>query len=253
MTLARIVFARIRQIAQQNKTLREKHVRSQQPANLAEWCASAPRAAATRSPMNSRDARPALPNSTSRPTASPTRLIAMRRQAGRAHRLSRQEQRLLFRAADGRDEGQCRDGAGELAARRPGGRLHRRRTARRRCCSSGPSSSRRSATSRTSCRACAPSSPPRAARRNGRILRPGAMRRAATIRRCRSARRTSRSSSTPPARPASRKARCCRTPTSSIWCRPATRPRSPTGTDGRPTTSRWWRCRSSISAAPAGA
>ena len=31
------------------------------------------------------------------------------------------------------------------------------------------------------------------------------------------------------------------------------RARSPTGTNGRPTTSRWWRCRSSISAAPAGA
>ena len=31
------------------------------------------------------------------------------------------------------------------------------------------------------------------------------------------------------------------------------RTRSPTGTSGRPTTSRWWRCRSSISAAPAGA
>ena len=99
----------------------------------------------------------------------------------------------------------------------------------------------------------APSSPPKAARRNGRILRPGAMRRAATIPRCRSARRTSRSSSIPRAPQASRRARCCRTPTSSIWCRPATRPRSPTGTNGRPTTSRWWRCRSSISAAPAGA
>ena len=37
------------------------------------------------------------------------------------------------------------------------------------------------------------------------------------------------------------------------WCRPATRPRSRNGTNGRPTTSRWWRCRSSISAAPAGA
>ena len=97
------------------------------------------------------------------------------------------------------------------------------------------------------------SSPPKAARRNGRILRPGAMRRAATIRRCRSARRTSRSSSIRRAPPASPRARCCRTPISSIWCRPATRPRSRNGTDGRPTTSRWWRCRSSISAAPAGA
>ena len=97
------------------------------------------------------------------------------------------------------------------------------------------------------------SSPPKAARRNGRILRRGAMPRAATIRRCRSARRTSRSSSIPRAPRASPRARCCRTPTSSIWCRPATRPRSPNGTNGRPTTSRWWRCRSSISAAPAGA
>ena len=78
-------------------------------------------------------------------------------------------------------------------------------------------------------------------------------RRAATTRRCRSARRTSRSSSIRRAPRASPRARCCRTPTSSIWCRPATRPRSPNGTNGRPTTSRWWRCRSSISAAPAGA
>ena len=36
----------------------------------------------------------------------------------RAHRLCRQEQRHLFRAAAGRDEGQCGDGAGELAAGR---------------------------------------------------------------------------------------------------------------------------------------
>ena len=35
--------------------------------------------------------------------------------------------------------------------------------------------------------------------------------------------------------------------------RPATRPRCRNGTDGRPTTCRWWRCRSSISPAPAGA
>ena len=49
------------------------------------------------------------------------------RQAGRAHRLSRQEQRHLFRTADGRDEGQCGDGAGELASCRARGRLHRRR------------------------------------------------------------------------------------------------------------------------------
>jgi fatty-acyl-CoA synthase len=35
--------------------------------------------------------------------------------------------------------------------------------------------------------------------------------------------------------------------------RAAARPKSPTGTNGRPTTSRWWRCRSSTSAAPAGA
>ena len=65
------------------------------------------------------------------------------------------------------------------------------------------------------------SSPPKAARRNGRILRPGAMRRAATTRRCRSARRTSRSSSIRRAPPASRRARCCRMPTCSTWCRPA--------------------------------
>ena len=41
---------------------------------------------------------------------------------------------------------------------------------------------------------------------------------AATIRRCRSARRTSRSSSTRPAPRASPRARCCRMPTSSIRC-----------------------------------
>ena len=89
--------------------------------------------------------------------------------------------------------------------------------------------------------------------RNGPISPRGATRRAATTRKCRSARRTSRSSSTPRAPPENRKARCCRTPTFSIWYRPAMKPRSPSGTGGRPTTSRWWRCRSSISAAPAGA
>jgi hypothetical protein len=50
-----------------------------------------------------------------------------RRQAGRADRLSRQEQRHLFRIAAGCNEGRHRDGAGELAARRARGRLHRRR------------------------------------------------------------------------------------------------------------------------------
>ena len=64
--------------------------------------------------------------------------------------------------------------------------------------------------------------------------------------------RTSRSSSTPRAPQANPKARCCRTPIFSIWWRPAGT-RSPTGTNGPRTMSRWWRCRSSISAAPAGA
>jgi fatty-acyl-CoA synthase len=37
------------------------------------------------------------------------------------------------------------------------------------------------------------------------------------------------------------------------WCKQATRPRSPNGTNGRRTTSRWSPCRCSTSAAPAGA
>ena len=47
-----------------------------------------------------------------------------------------------------------------------------------------------------------------------------------------------------------RDAVACQFPQS--WCRPAAA-RSRTGTNGPTTTSRWWRCRSSISAAPAGA
>ena len=70
-----------------------------------------------------------------------------RREAARAHRLSRQEQRHLFRAAAGRDEGQCGDGAGELAARRPGSRLHRRGLQGAGAVRRSRNSSRRSATS----------------------------------------------------------------------------------------------------------
>ena len=82
--------------------------------------------------------------------------------------------------------------------------------------------------------------------------RHGATPTAATTRRSTSTARTSRSSSIRPARQASPRARCCRMPISSIWWRPAGT-KSPTGTNGPRTTSRWWRCRSSISAAPAGA
>lgn len=72
----------------------------------------------------------------------------------------------------------------------------------------GPEFVTQSARSRISCRAYAPSSPPKAARRNGRIWRPGAMRGAATILWCRSTQATSRSSSTRRAPPASRRVRC---------------------------------------------
>ena len=217
------------------------------------WCATAPRAAAMRYPLRIRGAPDQLRRVRHQDQPRCERADRARRQAGRAHRLSRQEQRHLFRTADGRDEGQCGDGAGELAPRRPRGRLHRRRLqgagAVRRPRVHHPGPQHQAAIAR------------RPHRHHHRRRRAGMAgfyglarcRRAATIRRCRSARRTSRSSSIPRAPRASPRARCCRTPTSSTWCRPATRPRSPTGTNGRPTTSRWWRCRSSISAAPAGA
>ena len=64
---------------------------------------------------------------------------------------------------------------------------------------------------------------------------------------------TSRSSFIRRARQASRKARCCRMRTSSTSCKQAMPRTSRNGTGGRPTTCHWWRCRSSTSAAPAGA
>ncbi len=156
------------------------------------------------------------------------------RQEGRAHRLSRQEQRLLFRTADGRDEGRRGDGAGELAPRRPRGRLHRRRLqgagAVRRPRIRHPGAQHQG----QAARAFAPSSRPRAARRNGPIIL--ALARRAERRRSDGrdrARRTSRSSSTPRARPASPRARCCRTPTSSTSCRAGNEAESSrTGTSG---------------------
>ena len=177
-----------------------------------------------------------------------------RRQAARAHRLSRQEQRHLFRTAARRHEGQCGDGAGQLAARRRPRSPSSSRTARRRCCSSGPNSSRMVTAIRSQL-------PERAHRHHDRRRRAGMAglhglaRRAerATTRGRRSAGRTSRSSSTPPAPRASPRARCCRTPISSIWCETGNERKAGLEQMDRRTTSRWWRCRSSISAAPAGA
>ena len=68
--------------------------------------------------------------------------------------------------------------------------------------------------------------------RNGRTLPPGATLRAPTIPVLRSAGTILEYSSTPPARRASRKARCWRMATCSTSCSPATRPRSPNGTNG---------------------
>ena len=81
------------------------------------------------------------------------------------------------------------------------------------------------------CPICAPSSRPKAARRNGRIMPPGATRRAPTIRRADRAPRISRSSSIPRAPPASPRARCCRMPIFSIW--------SASATDEKPDWNTW--------------
>ena len=146
-----------------------------------------------------------------------------RRQAGRAHRLSRQEQRHLFRAADGRDEGQRGDGAGELAARRPRGRLHRRglqgagAVRRARVHHAGPQASRTQLPSVRTIITTEGGAPEWQDFAAWRDAQSGDDPEGADQRR-----RTSRSSSIRRARQASRRARCCRTPTSSIWCRPAT-------------------------------
>ena len=104
-----------------------------------------------------------------------------------------------------------------------------------------------------SCLTCGPSSPPKAARRLAGLSPPGAMRRTVTT----------RSHNQPAGHrdPAlhlrhhrqDRRARCCRTPICSIRAELGAATKSPTGTNGPRTTSRWWRCRSFTSAAPAGA
>ena len=203
--------------------------------------------------MNSRDARPRLPNSTSRPTASPMRLIALGVKPGERIAYLGKNSDFYFELLLGAMK------AGVVMAP-VNWRLAGPEVAfivddcKAPVLFVGPEFI-------TQVRNIKAQLPERAPRHHHRRRRAGmagfyGLARRAERRRSKGADRapeTSRSSSIPRAPRASRKARCCRTPISSIWCRPAATPKSRNGTDGRPTTSRWWRCRSSISAAPAGA
>ncbi len=107
-----------------NKSFRENHVRAaEQPRRNRAHAGEEPRRCHRLRIRGTPDHLRAI-----RPQHQSRRQCAegRRRQARRAHRLSRQEQRHLFRAAVRRDEGRRGDGAGELAARRTRDRLHRR-------------------------------------------------------------------------------------------------------------------------------